>query len=77
MNGKQVKNVSTIDVLRFQQEWWEDKRLPYAYERFPNMPQKVVYRKMEKLVVQGFLEYGVSLRTSWLTDKAKKLLYER
>ena len=81
----QTKDVSTIEVLTKQHEWSENNKksggmvsppekdykenFPFTYERFKNMPEKVVYRKMEKLNAQGYLEYGVSLRTAWLTEK--------
>ena len=35
---------------------------------------KVCYRAMERAARRGLVEYGVSLRTGWLTDKGKELL---
>lgn len=82
----QVKDVSTYLVLKYQHErseanknwlqWGDNPKIPFTYERFPNIPEKVVFRKMEKLAEQGYLEYGVSLRTAWLTEKGKKYLEE-
>ena len=37
-------------------------------------PEKLILRKMEVLDDRGFLEYGVSLRTAWLTDAGKAYL---
>lgn len=77
-----VKDIPTIEVLKQQKKWWDiNKKMdrqsnPYTYEvlgkKYGN--EKVVFRKMEKLVDDGYLEYGVSLRTAWLTEKAERLL---
>lgn len=37
-------------------------------------PFKVCYRAMERAADRDLIEYGVSLRTGWLTEKGKKLL---
>lgn len=39
-------------------------------------PEKVCYRAMERAAKRGYIEYGVSLRTGWLTDKGDELLKE-
>jgi hypothetical protein len=43
-----------------------DEALPY--------PPKVTLAKMEKLCRAGLIDYGVSLRTAWLTDAGRALL---
>jgi hypothetical protein len=42
-------------------------------DRFPS---KVVLAKMNKLHDRGLIEYGVSLRTAWVTDKGLAVLGE-
>ena len=37
-------------------------------------PFKVVYAAMERTSDRGFIDYGVSLRTGWLTAKGRVLL---
>jgi len=37
-------------------------------------PAKVVLAKMDKLLDKGLVDYGVSLRTSWLTSKGEEAL---
>ena len=37
-------------------------------------PEKVCYAAMERADDHGLIEWGVSLRTAWLTDKGKALL---
>jgi hypothetical protein len=37
-------------------------------------PAKVVYRAMERAYSRGYIEYGVSLRSGWLTEKGLALL---
>lgn len=36
--------------------------------------EKVCFRAMERADRRGLLDYGVSLRTAWLTDKGKALV---
>lgn len=60
----------TIFGLRaVQTEWPYDKLMRRTGECM-----KVCYRAMERACDRGYLEYGVSLRTAWLTDKGKALL---
>jgi hypothetical protein len=37
-------------------------------------PFKVCYRAMERANDRGYIEYGVSLRTGWLTEKGWELI---
>lgn len=69
-----LKDIPTRDILLRQQEWWENKDLPFTYEAFPQWPEKLVFKKMERLADEGYLEYGVSLRTAWLSEKGKQFL---
>ena len=41
-----------------------------------NAPEKVIYAAMERDHDKGYLEYGVSLRTAWLTEKGEQKLKE-
>lgn len=40
-------------------------------------PEKQADRVLEDAAVEGLIEYGVSARTGWLTDKGMVLLRER
>lgn len=90
MKKLSLKDIPAKDVLLQQQRWTENnkkcgwpyyadspdyvKDFPFTYEAFPQWPEKLVFKKMEKLSDEGYLEYGVSLRTAWLTEKGKKYL---
>lgn len=39
--------------------------------------EKVCYSAIERAYNREYIEYGVSLRTGWLTEKGKKLLNEK
>ena len=39
---------------------------------FPGCPEKVIYAAMERAYDRGLIEYGVSLRSGWLTDEGKE-----
>lgn len=51
-------------------------RWPYEIAEAAGYPWKVAYRRMERLVELGFVDYGVSLRTGWLTEKGRARLAE-
>lgn len=53
----------------------KETRWPYVLlmER-TGQPMKVCYRAMERADDRGLLEYGVSLRTAWITEKGRALL---
>jgi hypothetical protein len=51
--------------------------LPWPDDRLAAMTgqcEKVCYRAMERAEQRGLIEYGVSLRSGWLTDKGLALL---
>lgn len=37
-------------------------------------PEKVCWRAVERAIRHGYLEHGVSLRSSWVTEKGKALV---
>lgn len=41
-----------------------------------NAPWKVVLRAMERDMGKGYLDYGTSIRTAWLTEEGKMKLQE-
>jgi len=52
---------------------------PFPYEiiaQKTGCAEKVAYRAMERAVDSDYLDYGVSLRTAWLTEKGKEVLKE-
>jgi len=73
-----TKDVSDLQVCKAVQAFRDrDLDLPWPYETLAvetGQAEKVCYRAMERAYDRGYLEYGVSLRTSWLTDKGKALL---
>ena len=75
-NGRpQLKDVPAIAILRQQQAWWDNPvDRVWTIQAFPHWEPKLVLRKMEQLVHRGLLEYGVSLRTAWLTPAGKEAI---
>lgn len=71
-----LKDIPIEEVLIQQQKWWDNKSLPFTYEVLAEKygSEKLVYKKMEQLDNLGYLEYGVSLRTAWLTKKGEEFL---
>lgn len=49
------------------QDMWPYDILILAY----NAPFKVCYRAMERAHRRGYIDYGVSLRSGWVTPKGK------
>lgn len=51
---------------------------PWPYEilaEVTGQPEKVCYRAMERACKRDLIEYGVSLRTGWLTEKGRELVW--
>ncbi|WP_184256359.1 hypothetical protein [Rhodopseudomonas rhenobacensis] len=48
---------------------------PEILSEFTGQPIKVCYSAMERSYDHGLIECGVSLRSGWLTDKGKALLW--
>jgi hypothetical protein len=75
-----TKDVSDVEVLRAYRDWRADPRC--HHERWPydllvertGQPLKVCYRAMERADRRGLIDYGVSLRTGWLTPEGAALL---
>lgn len=58
-------------------DWNRHYDFPYVIlQRMTGQPEKVCYRAMERASDRGYIEYGVSLRTGWLTDKGRALIGE-
>lgn len=54
-----------------------DKRYPYEIlMEMTGQSEKVCYRAMERACDRDYIEFGVSLRTGWLTEKGEELLKE-
>lgn len=72
------KNISDKQVVLAVSEYQQHRdRFPYEILcEQTGEPEKVCYRAMERACDNGYLDYGVSLRTSWLTEKGKQLLGE-
>ena len=65
-------------VLDYQQAMKAGGDPAYPYEVLASetgQPEKVCYRAMERAMRRGLIEYGVSLRTGWLTREGLDLVY--
>lgn len=73
----QIKRISDLDVVRAVAAYRRPRGSIYPYEAIAaelGCPEKVAYRACERACDNGLIEYGVSLRTGWLTDKGRALL---
>lgn len=63
-------------VLAYMQSKIENmERYPYEIlSEWTGAPFKVCYAAMERAHARGYIEYGVSLRTGWPTEKGENLL---
>ena len=79
------KSISDIAVL---QAYVESKEMNFSHRIYPdeilknrfNEPEKVVYSAMLRACKKDFIDYGVSLRCGWITEKGfdfinKKSIY--
>ena len=71
-----TSDITDAQVCRAYAEW-QDSRDLFADQvlmLMTNAPEKVALRATERAARRGLVEYGVSLRTGWLTDKGRELL---
>jgi len=70
------KDISTLIVLEAAEKAHTEKEgMTWEYiKRITGAPEKVIYAAMEREDEKGYLEWGVSLRTAWLTELGKKEL---
>ena len=72
-----VKDISDKQVVAAFHQAREEQYEQWPYEILASgtgQPEKVCYRAMERAERRGLVEYGVSLRTGWLTEAGLKLL---
>lgn len=67
MQVKDIGDEIIYDAIRKKDAWNENYPSNIKWPSdFIDAPEKVVLRKMEKMVNQGKLNYGVSLRSAWI-----------
>ena len=71
MQAKDIPDSSLLALLHAQ-----GQGAPFAYRVLydAGVPTKVVEAKFQRFYRRGWIEYGVSLRTGWLTAKGKEAL---
>lgn len=74
--GARGLSQKSIDCLRIAEAYDQPETIwNIAYVTACQLyTEKVVLTKMEKLADRGYIEYGVSARTGWLTDKGRSAL---
>lgn len=74
-----TKDVSDYQVLCAVEEATKNSHSEWSYdilERETGECTKVCYRALERAHRNGLIDYGVSLRTAWITEEGKKFLEE-
>lgn len=69
-------DISDFEVCKAVQEY-QDTMGDFPYQTLAkkfNCDEKVAYSACERACDRDLIEYGVSLRTGWLTEKGKELL---
>jgi len=76
MQAKAISDYHVCWAVR-QARTYADCRWPYEIlADHTGACEKVCYRAMERAAKRGLIEYGVSLRSGWLTAKGHHLLAE-
>lgn len=69
------KDISDLQVVQAYVEAIKLKVWPYEIlEKVTGQPMKVCYAAMERAYERDLIDYGVSLRAGFLTQKGQKLL---
>jgi hypothetical protein len=74
-----AKNISDFEVC-LAVGWYQKDNSKFADEHlmeYSEEPQKVCLRALERAHKRGLIDYGVSLRSAWLTDKGRALRFDR
>jgi len=72
-----TNDISDIQVIEACKKYHENGQGPFALEILINeteAPEKVALRAMERSNNRGLIDYGVSLRSAWPTEKGIKLI---
>lgn len=79
MKTSDISDKAVCEAVRDSRidRWDNGYRYPYdlLQQRF-SAPFKVAWKALERAADRDFIEYGVSLRTAWLTEKGEQLLKE-
>lgn len=73
----QRKHISDLTVVEAVDAYSKAHDGPCPYEAIAaalGCPEAVAYAACERAHERDLIDYGVSLRTGWLTDKGKELL---
>ena len=71
---KQRSDITDLDVCKAYQDK-HPSLWPYeVLSETTGACEKVCFRAMERACERGYIDYGVSLRSGWLTDKGKRLI---
>ena len=74
----QAKNIPVETVLMGAKLLHENKTHEfidaYIMRKHPGCPVKVAWAAIEKACGNGFIDYGVTDRSGWLTEKGKRKL---
>lgn len=73
-----TKDITDLQVCLAVKAFHErDLDLPWPYEALAGetgQAEKVCFHAMRRADRRGYLDYGVSLRTAWLTEKGEQLV---
>lgn len=78
--GLVIRNWKRSDISDLEVCWAAKVKSPREFitdvlaHRFPNCPAKVLYAALERASDRGLIEFGVSLRSGWLTAKGVELI---
>lgn len=73
------KDIPTIEVLKACDSFHSGDNkngLEILREKF-KCPEKIAFAAIERDLGKGLLNYGVSIRTAWVTDKGKEVIKEK
>lgn len=71
----QIKHITDDMVVRAYLEIKLFENWPYdVLMEQTGYPLKVCYRAMERAYDKGYIEFGTSLRSGWVTEKGMELL---
>ena len=74
MARKDISDKQVVECAFDYRKRSDHKFIDELLQELTGHPQKVCYAAMQRCESRGYIDYGVSLRTAWVTHEGFKLL---
>ena len=76
MNRRDISTLIVLEAAEYAHTVGLNKMTWEHIQDQTSAPEKVIYAAMDREDKQGYLKWGVSLRTAWLSEKGEEKLID-